>query len=316
MLTRREAILGFGAALALRAQPKTMRGVFVIMATPYTENKAVDYEDLAGEAGFLEKCGVHGIVWPQLASEYVRLTKEERLRGMEVIAKAARGRKPALVFGVQGPNTDAALEYLRHAEKLGPDAVIAIPPTEAKSVDDYREYYRALASNTKRPLFIQTTGGARGITPPVEMLVELAREFPNCGYVKEEAAPVIDRMKSLAKNRPAVKAVFSGGGGKGMMYEMRLGFDGTMPGAAWADVHAQIWNHYQAGRKEQARELFSKLLLMAECDNQVPGTRQYIFKKRGVFKTSVSRQRDIQYTPEAIAEIEFHFAAIKPHLLA
>jgi 4-hydroxy-tetrahydrodipicolinate synthase len=320
MFSRREVLslaAGGFAARRLRAEAsKPMRGVFIIVATPYTAEKAVDYEDLANEVEFLERCGVHGMVWPQLASEYYKLTKEERMRGMEVLAKAARGRRPALVFGVQGPNTESALEYLRHAESLRPDAVIAIPPTEAKSADDYREYYSALATATKRPIFVQTTGGAKGITPSTDMLVELAGKHPHCAYIKEEAEPVIPRMMALAKHRPAIKAVFSGGGGRGMMYEMRLGMDGTMPGAAYSDIHAQIWDNFQAGRRDQAREIFSKLLLMAECDRQVPGSRQYVMKKRGVFKTTVSRVRDISYSPEAAAEIEFHFAALKPYLRA
>ena len=320
MFSRREALIlaaGGLAARRIRAQaPKAMRGVFIIMATPYTADKAVDYEDLAHEVEFLDRCGAHGLVWPQLASEYYKLTKDERMRGMEALAKAARGRRPALVFGVQGPNTAAALEYLRHAETLAPDAVIAIPPTEAKSAEDYREYYAALAGATRRPIFVQTTGGAKGITPSTEMLVELARKHPHCAYIKEEAAPVIERMLALAKHRPAIKGVFSGGGGRGMMYEMRLGMDGTMPGAPYADIHAQIWESFQAGRREQAREIFSKLLLMAECEQQAPGTRQYIMKKRGVFKTTVSRTRDHSYSPEAAAEIEFHFSALKPYLKA
>src|SRR5712692_2159261 len=155
-LSRRHFLLqtaGAAAAMALPAEaPKPLRGIFIIMATPFTEGGAVDYEDLEKEAGWLDRCGVQGMVWPQLASEYMTLSKEERLRGMEVIARAAKGRKPALVLGVQGPNTAAALEYVRHAETLGPDAIIAIPPTDAKSLDDFREYYRAIARAAKRPL--------------------------------------------------------------------------------------------------------------------------------------------------------------------
>src|SRR5262249_44426019 len=179
-------------ALAGVGSNKPMRGVFIIMATPYTAAKEVDYEDLAREVDFLDRCGVHGMVWPQLASEYWRLTKEERLQGMKALARAAAGKKPALVLGVQGPTTAEALEYLRCAEEAAPDAVIAIPPTEAKSLDDFRDYYRALARQTKRPFFVQTTGGAPKIEPTVDFLVELAREFPHCGYVKEEFRPVID----------------------------------------------------------------------------------------------------------------------------
>src|SRR5271170_4120670 len=113
--TRRQLLIGSAlAALQTRfaeaALPgKAMRGVFIIMATPYTASKAIDYEDLAREVDFLDRCGVHGMVWPQLASEYARLTKEERLRGMEVISKAAKGKRPALVLGVQAANKGAAL---------------------------------------------------------------------------------------------------------------------------------------------------------------------------------------------------------------
>src|SRR5258708_34885301 len=83
--SRREFLAGLGMAalnprLPAAAQEKPMRGVFIIMATPYTESDAVDYEDLAREVDFLDRCGVEGMVWPQLASEYGRPTREARLR--------------------------------------------------------------------------------------------------------------------------------------------------------------------------------------------------------------------------------------------
>jgi 4-hydroxy-tetrahydrodipicolinate synthase len=319
--TRRRFLAGLGAlpaASLLRAEtPRPMRGIFVIMATPYTGAGDVDYEDLSREVDFLDRCGVHGMVWPQLASEYASLSREERLRGMEVLAKAARGRKPALVLGVQGPDTHAALAYLDKAESLSPDAVIAIPPTEAASLDDFREYYRALARAARRPLFVQTTGGAKGIVPPVSLLASLATEFPNCGYVKEEQAPVIERMRQLASHRPAIKAVFSGSAGRGMLYEMRLGFDGTMPGAPYSDIYAQIWNLYQSGRRDAARELFGRLLVMINMETQAPGVRPYIMKKRGVFKTTLSRRKENGgLTAEAMAEIDYAFEGLRPYLKA
>ncbi|MGE5568244.1 MAG: dihydrodipicolinate synthase family protein [Rhodospirillales bacterium] len=315
--TRRELLVLF-AASAARSQSgaKAIRGVFPIMATPFTEKKEVDWEDLTREVEFLDRCGVHGYVWPQLASEYWLLSKEERMRGMELLAKAARGRRPALVLGVQGPNTQAMLEYARYAETLGPDAMIAIPPTEAKTIDDFREYYRSLARVTKRPIFVQTSGGARGISPAIEVLVEMAREFPNLAYVKEEHAPIIPRMIELTKHRPPIRGVFSGNHGKGWTYQLRLGCDGTCPGAPLADVYVSLWDLYHANRKEAALDAFSKLMLLVNLDSQIPGTFQYLMKKRGVFKTTVSRQREISLTPEAIAEIDFNFAALKPWLKA
>lgn len=305
-----------GRASQSGAPAKPLRGIFIIMATPYTDSGQVDWEDLVREVDFLDRCGVHGMVWPQMASEYDKLTREERLRGMEVLAKACRGRKAALVLGVQGPNTAEALEYTRVAERLAPDALIAIPPTEARSIEDFRDYYRAIARTSSRPVFIQTTGGPKGVEPAVKVLVELAREEPRLGYVKEEHEPVIARMQELARHRPVIRSIFSGSGGRGLTYELRLGMDGTMPGAPYADLYVAVWDAWHAGRREQAREIFSKLLLMLNCEQQVAGTRLYVMKKRGVFKTWRSRRRDFDPTPEAIAEIDYHWAGVEPYLRA
>ena len=321
--TRRGWLAAVGPAALLPCSSaamagKPMQGAFIILSTPYTLEKSIDYEDLSGEAAFLDRCGAQGMVWPQLSSELLHLTRDERMRGMEVLAKAARGRKPALVLGVQGDDIDDMLGYATHAEKLEPDALIAIPPKKAKSLDDYREYFRALCKLAKRPVFIQTSGGAPGVLATVEFIVEMAKEFPNFGYIKEEHDPVIPRMKALAAHRPnPIKRVFGASYGSGWLYEMRLGFDGTITGGTmYADIYALLWNLHRQNRQEEKRELFSKLLLLLNLDKDIPSTRLYILKKRGIFKTTVSRQREYSVTPDQIAEIEYRFDALKPYLKA
>ena len=121
------------------AAGKPLRGAFMILHTPFTADGAVDWEDLEREVAFVDRAGCQGIVWPQGSSGVATLTKDERLRGMEVLAKAVQGRKVALVLGVQGRDTAEMLEYAARAEALAPDAVIAMPPTSAASLDDYRE---------------------------------------------------------------------------------------------------------------------------------------------------------------------------------
>ncbi len=291
-----------------------MRGIFIIMTTPYTESREVDFEDLAKEVDFLDRTGTHGMVWPQLGSEVWRLTKEERMKGMEVLAKAARGKKPALVLGVQGPNKEAAIEYTERAEALAPDALIAIPPREGKTLEEVREYYAAIAGRTRRPVIVQTTGGARGVNIDAKFIGSLAKEFPHCGYVKEEASPVIPRVRELVQMRPLIRRVYGGADAAALMYEMRVGADGNMPNAAFADIYAQIWDLYQAGQQAKARELYGKTLLLTNLRRQIPGTPLYVMKKRGVFKTIVSREQEIKLTAEEIQEIEFNFDSMKPYL--
>lgn len=304
-----------GSSVRLSGAPgKPMRGAFIIMATPYTDAKEVDYEDLDGEVDFLDRCGVQGMVWPQFASEYPNLKKEERLKGMETLATAAKGKKPALVLGVQADNIDEMLEFARHAERQEPDALIAMPPKEAKSLDDYRAYYGALCKLAKRPVFIQTTGGAPDVEPTVEFIVELAKQYPNFGYVKEEFKPVVPRLIELLGHRPdGIKSVFSGAAGRGWPYEMRYGFDGTMPGAMYSDIYAQLWELHLKGKRDEIRDLFSKLMLVINLDAHIPGVRNYMFKRRGIFKTTKSRRGDHTWSKEAVAEIEHNLEALAPH---
>ena len=151
-LTRREMFTAIGAAgvapylrPAVRAaEGKPLSGAFMILSTPYTASNEVHHEDLAGQVDFLDRCGVHGFVWPQNSSEQRYLSKDERLRGMDTIAKAAHGKRQALIFGVQADDTEGRLEYARYAESLDPDSFSATDIAEIEyRLDGLREYLRA-----------------------------------------------------------------------------------------------------------------------------------------------------------------------------
>ncbi len=329
-VTRRECLGMLTAASALpsltfadTSSAKPMRGAFMILSTPFTDSGDVDWDDLAGEASFVDRCGAHGIVWPQGSSSVANLTKAERLRGMEVLAAAVAGRKTALVLGVQGPTTGEMLEHARRAEALAPDAMIAMPPSAAKTLDDYREYFRALAQATKRPVFVQTSGGARDLVPSVELMVDLAREFPHVAYVKEESAPLVERMTAELALRPPLTGIFGASFADGWLYEMRLGLDGVMTGMAmYADLMARMWELHVRGDADTLRDAYSRFLLMRNLNEQIPGVDLYVMKKRGIFKTTTTRTggaaawkvKRLTLTPDAIAEIEYRFAALKPYL--
>ena len=331
--TRRECLTTLAAAAMLPAArawrakaaapdpPKAMRGAFMILSTPFTDTGDVDWDDLAREARFVGAAGAQGMVWPQGSSGVAYLTKAERLRGMEVLAEAGRSNPAALVLGVQGRDTAEMLEYAKRAEALEPDAMIAMPPSAATSLDEYTTYFRALAAVTRRPVIIQTSGGARNLTPPVELIVDLAREFPHCGYVKEESEPLVDRMKALVAQRPPMQRVFGASFGVGWLYEMRLGLDGVITGnAMYADLMARMWNFHERGRVDDLRDAFARFLLMRNLSQQIPGTDLYVMHKRGIFKTTTTRGasgvRRLSLSPEQMAEIDYRFAALKPYLSA
>jgi 4-hydroxy-tetrahydrodipicolinate synthase len=135
-LSRRYALASMVSAAGLLTLPalaqgtaKPMRGVMPIVVTPYTPGGAVDYEDLAKQMVFYDRCGCTGGAWPQGNGDLLLLSKDERLRGMKAIADACRRTKVASVLGVQAATKDEMLEYARYAESLQPDALIAMPPS-------------------------------------------------------------------------------------------------------------------------------------------------------------------------------------------
>jgi len=95
----------------------------MILSTPFTVSGAVDWEDLAREAEFVDRCGAHGMVWPQGSSGVAFLSMDERLRGMELLAKTMRGKRAVLGLGVQGKDADEMMEYARRAEEMAPESI-------------------------------------------------------------------------------------------------------------------------------------------------------------------------------------------------
>src|SRR5262245_46941097 len=88
--------LGSGAAsLALArsgiaATGKPIAGVFPIGYSPITEENKLDIDGMAAQVKFCNRGGVHGFVWPQLASGWSTLSEKERMDGAEAILAAGK----------------------------------------------------------------------------------------------------------------------------------------------------------------------------------------------------------------------------------
>src|SRR5208282_1748229 len=93
--------LAFANISSGAAEDKLLRGLFPIGQTPCTPDNKLDLDCLAAEVKFCNRGGVHGFVWPQIASGWAGLTQQERMAGAETILAAGKGGKTALVIGVQ-----------------------------------------------------------------------------------------------------------------------------------------------------------------------------------------------------------------------
>ncbi|HEY3439290.1 MAG TPA: dihydrodipicolinate synthase family protein [Paludibaculum sp.] len=289
-LSRRHFLTLAGAAAtgARGATTKVLRGIFPIAQSPFTEAGALDLEALARQIRFLDRCGAHGAVWPQLASEWDTLTERERMDGAEAIAAAGKGLKLAIVLGVQSPDTATAVKYAQQAERLGADAVISLPPPKNEDPRAVLEYYKRVGAATSLPLFAQAVGK---MTP--ELLLEMYRAIPTLRYVKDEAGQPLDRIGRLLEGSEGRLKIFSGAHGRTLIEEMRRGFSGSMPAAAFADLYAQTWDLWQAGKRREAMEMHGRTLLVL-TDMGLYGLEglKYPLVLRGVFGTWKTRKQE------------------------
>jgi len=282
-------------ARATRGRPydapaeKTFRGIFAILQTPFREDDLLDWDDLEHEVTFCVRAGAHGLVWPQLAGEFYLLSEEERLRGTEVVVRAAAGRRP-VVIGVQAPTKELAVKFARHAEEKGADAVIALPPfLGGVGLATVTDYFRSLAQAVKIPIFIQNSGEPWGPALAPSFVIDLARQYPQLGYIKEEVSPVAHRMVEYVHSG-VMKGIFSGAAGRNLLDELAHGASGSMPACEFIDVAAQVYDLAAAGKDQEARELFQKLLPMINLE-EIYGLRfmKAVLVRRGVFKSAKVR---------------------------
>jgi dihydrodipicolinate synthase/N-acetylneuraminate lyase len=275
---------------AATGSAKALRGIFPIAQTPFTGDDKLDLESLAQEVKFIDRGRVHGFGWPQLASEWSTLTEKERFDGMEVIGSTGRKLRPAIVFGVQGDDIAQVGRYVKQAEKTGANAIISLPPSEGASVESIVSYYQEVGRMTDLPLFVQAVGNVN-----VDALVEMYRTIPTMRYVKDEAGDPLADFPSLQRQTSGQVKVFSGGHGRKLIDEMRIGFSGSMPAASLADLYVQTYQLYQEGKTSDAQAMHQRTLtaLNQMLDYGMEGMK-YVLHVRGVFKSYAARKPKTQ----------------------
>jgi dihydrodipicolinate synthase/N-acetylneuraminate lyase len=235
---------------------------------------------------------------------------------MSAIVDANKGLRPKCVLGVQAEDAETAVKYARHADKIRPDAIIAIPPrTGDQSKFDLgvmRDYYKAIGKATDLPLFMQAIGDVS-----VEFILELMREIPTLHFVKDEAGHTLYRITEFAQMEPAKRpAIFTGGHGKTLVDEMARGSSGNMPAASVVDLYADCWDLWHAGDKPQAIDAFSKIMLfVTQFGAYGLESLSYVLHLRGVFPNwKIRSPRSNPMDKEAMAALERSYEFVKPYL--
>ncbi len=269
---------------------KSWRGVFTIPCTPFTETGLLDLDSLRREVAFCLDAGAHGIVAPVNASEFWTLSDDERKLVAQVIVEATDGCVPT-VIGVTGASTQSAVAFAQHAEEIGADAVIALPPhVRSVSPNAIFAYYRAISEAVNIPIFVQNHDAPAGTRMSPEFVAQLVRELEHVDWVKEETFPPGHAIeKEIALCGSKLQGVMGGVAGRYLFDEYRRGACGTMPACEATDIHVQIWNALDAGDEQQARVLSNRLLPLLNYEALLPGVYKAVLKRRGIIASDYLR---------------------------
>jgi len=284
-------VLGGGALALSRLAAgekggKPMRGLFPIGASPFTEADELDLQCLSAQVKFLNRGGVHGVIWPQIASEWTTLSKKERLDGADAMTSAGKGGKTAIVIGVQGPDMATVLEYAKHAEKVGADGICSLPPANVTDDSALFDYYKQLGSSTGLPLFVQS----QPFPMSIDLIVRMYKEIPTFRQIKDEAGDTLARITEIRTRTGDGIKVFTGNGVRNMINELMLGAQGYCPATDLADIYAQTFDLWQSGKHSQAFDMFGRVLCFNSVVQTAGAPQKYVLVARGVFKNTRSRR--------------------------
>jgi 2-keto-3-deoxy-L-arabinonate dehydratase len=296
------------------SKTRSLSGVLPVFQTPFRSDESIDWDVLAREIGWLYDCGSDGIVMA-MVSEVLRLSTDERMKLAEAACRCGRDRG-ALVISVGAESAKVAEEYSRHAESIGADAVMAIPPVSvAVGEDELRTYYERIVRSIKLPVIVQDASGYVGRPMSIAMQAELLKEFgADRVLFKPEASPIGPRLSALRDTTGGKAKIFEGSGGIALVDSYRRGIVGTMPGADLIRGIVALWRALRAGDERRIYQLslpISSLIALQNSLDAFLAIEKYLLVKQAIFTSTLVRG-PVGYTidEETRREIDRLFALV------
>ncbi len=297
--------------LRIMTNQHQLRGVLPVFQTPWLDDETIDLETLEREIAWLYKSGANGIVMA-MVSETLRLDSSER----EQLAEAAcRFGKECgvVVISVGAESSKVAERYAKHAENVGADAVMAIPPVSiGVGESELLTYYTRIIEAIRIPVIVQDASGYVGKPMPIAMQARLLEEFgPERVQYKPEASPIGPKLSELRDATKGRARVFEGTGGVALVDSFKRGVVGTMPGADLIRGLVPLWKALEAGHMEKADRIHGPLSALISMQTSLDGflaVEKHLLKRQGIFHNTLVRgPLGFKLDAETTREVERQF---------
>lgn len=280
---------------------KELQGVVPIIPTPFTESEEIDEDGLRRLVDFAIKNGVEAACLPAYASEFYKLTDEEKLRVVKIAVEHSAGRIQ-IVAQSNHPSLKVAISLAQANVEAGADIIsLAVPRIFNLPESSLKEYLSGfLQSIPDTPVLIQDFNPG-GSSISVHLIEELMDEHINFKYLKLEEPLCAPKFEDIIKTTVGKIGLFEGWGGLYMLELIPVGITGVMPGLAVSDILQKVFVLRKNGDHAEAFDLFEKVMPQIFFSLQNMELFHYAEKElliaRGVLENSVARKA--AYKPDA-----------------
>lgn len=293
-------------------------GVYIIAATPFTDDGAVDHASLDRLMDFYIGCGITGITVLGIMGEAPKLTHAEAVALTRQVVRRANGLP--VIVGASSPGFASMGALAKDVMDAGAGGVMIAPPGTLKTDDQIVTYFANAveAIGADVPFVLQDYPYASGVFMAPSVIKRIVNDNPSCKMVKHEEWPGLEKltaMKNAMTNGMRKVAILCGNGGIFLPHELERGADGANTGYAYPEMLVQLVKLIKSGQRAEAHDLFDRHLPLLRYEQQ-PGmlglaVRKYILKRRGAIASDAQRKPGIKLSKEAIAEIEFLIARLE-----
>jgi len=161
-------------------------GVYPAVTTQFAEDLSLDLPACQRVQTALVDDGVDGLVLLGTVGENNSLLPEEKRAVLRTAVEALRGRT-VLVTGVSELSTDRAVQFAQDAEKIGVDALMALPAmVYVPKPEELYAHFKAIAEATSLPIMLYNNPPAYRVSIDLDTLERLA-SLKNIVAIKESA---------------------------------------------------------------------------------------------------------------------------------
>ena len=276
---------------------ETASGVYIISATPFTEDGALDLDSADRLIEFYIDKGVTGITILGMMGEAPKLAPEESEQFLTRVLGRVDGRIPVIV-GVSNAGLDNLVRLARSSMDQGAAGVMVAPVanlgTEEKVYNYFTQVFGALGPGI--PVCYQDYPFSTKSEISVALFNRLVREYSQLVMLKHEEWPGLGKLsqvrRSAAEQGLRRVSVLVGNGGLYLPQELARGADGAMTGFAYPEMLVEVVRLHRAGDADRAEDLFDAYLPLVRHEQQ-PGfglaLRKEILHRRGIIASPAVR---------------------------